>query len=158
VVSKNQQMNVTSRELFLDPPGALAFTLQQGALQLIPSCARGDLVRVCRLFFRWSLNISNNKLDQPTIAGDIFSVEMTGPRVHSWYDLGSQHYIEAWLVNYSSGHLHDPANENRIMLYVASRVAVYEAYAEDFVSGRSQLSILQSPIHYHLSRQMMDGF
>lgn len=25
VVSKNQQMNVTSRELFLEPPGALAF-------------------------------------------------------------------------------------------------------------------------------------
>jgi len=62
---------------------------------------------------------------------------MTGPRVHSWYLGATLH--RSLVVNYSSGHLHDPANENRIMLYVASRVAVYEAYAEDFVSGRSQL-------------------
>src|SRR4051794_17964718 len=81
------------------------------------ACEPSQLVQVCHNFFTWALNISNNKLAQPSLRnkGPGFSIDMSGPRIH-WFDHGARDSIEKWLVFYAEGHLHDPAHLARIIL------------------------------------------
>ena len=131
LVLKNKELGVRTNMLYLEPLETLIYYANHATLPLEPSCDKKQMVRVCRQFFMWVFSISNNKLDQPTMEGE-FSVAMSGPRVPSWYDLGACDAIEVWLKNYAQGHLFDPSHENRIILFVATREAVYEEYCDAF--------------------------
>jgi hypothetical protein len=90
------------------------------------------MVHVCSNFFVFVLQKSLNKLYQPTVEGQAYSVEMAGYRnSHLLADYGAAEAVEVWLKNYAQGHLHDPT-EPKIILSVPSRKIVYDLFKEDF--------------------------
>ena len=95
-------------------------------------CDLDELVPVCRNFFMWVLDISNNKIDQPTLkqpdAHQEFSVDMQGPRIHSQWDEPAKECIAKWLTSFAVFHMHDPTDK----LIIANRKQVYENYRADF--------------------------
>ena len=84
----------------------------------------------------WAFAISNNKIYQPTHPQAEFSVELSGRRVRSWYDLGASEFIVTWLKDYAEGHLHDPSADSVIILYVSTRAQVYAQYESEFNEGK----------------------
>ena len=92
------------------------------------------MVRVCNSFFRFVLQISQNKIYQPTVEGG-FSTTMNLARNPYYHDYSADDSIKNWLTNYAEAHLHDPSKGHTIILSVPSRKIVYEAYASDFEQG-----------------------
>ena len=82
---------------------------------------------VCSAFFRWAIDVSKNKLDQPTSFDPHFTVRMSGPRVH----VGScavsiAALIVEWILDYASIYLCDPTHP-RVLIPAASRKIIYAA-------------------------------
>lgn len=133
IVNRNARREIVSRHLYLENLVTIRDYMRQGTFKVVP--APGTLRRVCHRFFTWAFGISNNKIDQPTVLDQEFSVEMAGPRVKSVNDLGASEFIISWLKDYAEGHLHDPSADSVIILYVAKRAQVYAQYEKEFRAG-----------------------
>ncbi len=122
------------RRLYLEDIRTIHRHLRQSTFPITPE--PGTLRLVCHRFFMWAFAISNNKIYQPTHPQAEFSVELSGRRVRSWYDLGASDFIVTWLKDYAEGHLHDPSADSVIILYVSTRAQVYAQYESEFNEGK----------------------
>jgi len=92
--------------------------------------------RVCNAFFRFVLQVSQNKLYQPTVEEKgHFLTTMNVARNPYNYDYAADDSVKHWLTNFAQAHLHDPSKGHTIILSVPSRKIVYETYENDFKKG-----------------------
>ena len=118
--SKNPEIGLKTSEYYLENIETMKYYVSQGVLPLQPSCAPQQMVKVCNAFFRVVLQVSQNKLYQPTVEGD-FSTSMNITRNMYCNDYSVDDSITRWLVNYAEAHLHDPSKGHTIILSVPSR-------------------------------------
>ena len=132
--NKNVQLNLNTSEFYLENIETMMYYVNQGVVPLQPSCAPQQMMKVCCKFFKFVLQVSSNKLYQPTVEGD-FSTVMNIQRNPHTSDFGATDSVKHWLTNYAQAHLHDPSKGNTIILWVPSRMLVYDAYKNDFKNG-----------------------
>ncbi len=133
--SKNIDVGLTTKEFYLENIETMNYYLSQGTVPLQPACAPIHLVRVCKDFFMWVLQVSNNKLYQPTVESQTYSTTMNIARNPILHDYSVDDSVQNWLVNFAQAHLHDPSKDQRIILSIPARKLVYEAYENDFKLG-----------------------
>ena len=112
----------------------MLYYVAQGIVPLQPSCAPQQMTRVCNAFFRFVLQVSQNKLYQPHTQG-AYSANMNISRNMYSTDFAADDSVRKWLTNYAESHLHDPSKGHTIILSVPSRKMVYESYETDFKHG-----------------------
>ena len=88
--------------------------------------------RVCSTFFKFVLQVSLNKIYQPSVQDSSFSCNMNISRNMYNNAFAADDSVRLWLTNYAESHLHDPSKGHTIILSVPSRKIVYEAYENDF--------------------------
>ena len=131
---KNPDIQLNTTEYYLENIDTMQYYIHQGVLPLQPSCAPQQMVKVCNAFFRFVLQVSQNKLYQPTVEGHEFSATMNITRNPYHQDYSADDSVRDWLTNYAEAHLHDPSKDT-IILSIATRKAVYETYENDFRQG-----------------------
>jgi len=144
--SKNPEIGLKTSEYYLENIETMKYYVSQGVLPLQPSCAPQQMVKVCNAFFRFVLQVSQNKLYQPTVEGD-FSTSMNTTRNMYCSDYSVDESISSWLVNYAEAHLHDPSKGHTIILSVPSRKIVYDSYENDFKQGS----------HFYFPQKIING-
>ena len=112
----------------------MKYYVSQGVLPLQPSCAAQQMVRVCNKFFRFVLQVSQNKIYQPTVEGSFSTTMNIGRNPHT-SAYAADDSVKHWLTNFAQAHLHDPSKAHTIILSVPSRKVVYEYYENDFKNG-----------------------
>lgn len=90
----------------------MLYYVAQGIVPLQPSCAPQQMTRVCNSFFRFVLQVSQNKLYQS---------QTQGARNMYSTDFAADDSVRKWLTNYAESHLHDPSKGHTIILSVPSR-------------------------------------
>ena len=108
------------------------YYMAQGMVPLEPSCALAQMKRVCSTFFKFALQVSLNKIYQPSVQDSSFSCNMNISRNMYNTPFAADDSVRLWLTNYAESHLHDPSKGHTIILSVPSRKIVYEAYENDF--------------------------
>ena len=148
--SKNEELGIKHTRFYLEPPDTIRYYVMQGAVPLHPACDMLHMLPVCVNFFTWVLQVSKNKVYQPTLKGEPFSVEMNGPRKGNVliHEHDAADAIEKWLANYAEAHVHDPANP-RIILTVGSRQEVYERFESDFREAKEPEDLFFFPKDRH---------
>jgi hypothetical protein len=109
----------------------MQYYVAEGMVPIQPSCAPQQMIKVCNSFFKWVLQVSQNKLYQPRVEGDFLAASNVSKNPYS-HDFSADDSIKKWLTNYASAHLHDPSKGHTVILSVAKRLEVYESYANDF--------------------------
>ena len=137
LTSRDPSLGIHCKQFFLEPLEVMVNYVQQAQFPLIPACDPSKMIPVCRKFFEWCLRISHNKIDQPTMGGGKFNVEMHGKRVPRYYDHSTAECIKSWLKAFAAPHEHDPTS-TQIVLYCATRQQVYDCYAKDFLKESEQ--------------------
>ena len=61
---KNPDIGLKTTEYYLESVDTMQYYVSQGVLPLQPSCAPHQMVKVCNAFFRFVLQVSQNKLYQ----------------------------------------------------------------------------------------------
>lgn len=135
ITNKNTNTGSSTTEFFLENIETMNYYVAQGMIPLKPSCAPQHMVKVCHAFFVWVLQISRNKVYQPTVDSTEFSNTMNSGRHIHFDDYGASESVKKWLINFAQAHLHDPTKHQRIILSVPSRKVVYELYEKDFIKG-----------------------
>ena len=82
---------------------------------LQPSCAPQQMVKVCNAFFKFVLQVSQNKLYQPTVEGSTYSTTMNIARNPHVNDYSADDSVKNWLTNFAQAHLHDPSKGHTII-------------------------------------------
>ena len=118
ITNKNANTGSSTTEFFLENIDTMKYYTTQGMIPLKPSCAPQHMVKVCHAFFVWVLQVSRNKVYQPTVESTEFTHIMNSGRQPFLNDYGASESVKKWLINFAQAHLHDPSKHQRIILSV----------------------------------------
>ena len=71
--NKHPEIQLNTGEFYLENMETMQYYVAEGMVPLRPSCAPQQMNRVCNVFFRWVLQVSTNKLYQPSVDGDFLA-------------------------------------------------------------------------------------